>query len=164
MKEVKTLRDVVLAVVTVFAIIILILIFLLHGNNNIVIVKFIDSVTGGTVLLSTNKEKQKPQVTVEYNLEVEKMAQKSVDAGHSPWRLDPAFVAQVFVSLMIYPEGIQGEYPIPYEDITIRKNDGVEAIAEINTRNTPATRVYLKQLIRQDENGIWTVIGYDKGL
>jgi hypothetical protein len=107
-------------------------------------------------------EEQKPQVMVEYNLEIEEMAQKSVDAGHSPWRLDPTFVAQVFASLLIFPEGIQGEYPIPYDDITIRKNDGVEAIAEIKTRNAPATRVYLKRLIRQDETGIWTVIGYDR--
>jgi hypothetical protein len=37
---------------------------------------------------------------------------KRVDSGHTPWKLDPAFVAQVFVSLQISPEGIQGEYPV----------------------------------------------------
>jgi hypothetical protein len=107
-------------------------------------------------------ENYKPQVRVEIDMEEEKRAQRSVDEGHSPWRLDPAFVAQVFASLLIHPEGIQGDYPIPYEDITITEHSSADAIAGIATKDSPATRVYLKRLVRQDATGIWTVVGYDK--
>jgi hypothetical protein len=70
-------------------------------------------------------------------------------------------VAQVFASLLISPEGIVGDYPIPYDKITMIENNGAEAIAEINSDNTLAKHVYLKRLIRQDDTGIWTVVGYD---
>lgn len=36
-----------------------------------------------------------------------------------------------------------------------------ETIVEINKEDCPIARVYLKRLVRQDEDGIWTVIGYD---
>lgn len=84
-----------------------------------------------------------------------------MDAGHSPWKLDPVYVAQVFVSLKISPEGIEGEYPVSYEDMEVVKNNGIEAVVEISGDNTPVRRVYLKRLIRQDSTGIWTVVGYD---
>jgi len=92
---------------------------------------------------------------------VEEQDQKSVDAGHSPWRLDPAFVAQVFVSLKISPEGIQGDYPIDYNEFKIVQNNGKEAVAEVGGGKTPISKVYLKRLVRQDNTGIWTVVGYD---
>lgn len=104
---------------------------------------------------------EKPQVEVPVNLEAEENDQKSVDAGHSPWKLDPVFVTQVFVSLKISPEGIQGDYPIKYEELTITHNTGKDAIVEVNEANTPISKVYLKRLIRQDSTGIWTVVGYD---
>jgi hypothetical protein len=104
---------------------------------------------------------EKPQVEVPVNIEVEENDQKSVDAGHSPWKLDPAFLAQVFVSLKISPEGIQGDYPIKYEELKITKNTGIDAIVEVNSVKTPISKVYLKKLIRQDNTGIWTVVGYD---
>ncbi|MBM7871309.1 hypothetical protein JOC70_002807 [Clostridium pascui] len=102
-----------------------------------------------------------PQVKVPVDLEREKNNQKSVDAGHSPWKLDPVFVTQVFVSLKISPEGIQGDYPIKYENLKIVKNTEKEAIVEVLGDTAPIRRVYLQRLVRQDSTGIWTVVGYD---
>ena len=53
-----------------------------------------------------------PEHKVDVDLEVEKATQIAVDSGSSPWRLDPVYVAQVFVSLQISPEGIVGDYPV----------------------------------------------------
>jgi outer membrane lipoprotein-sorting protein len=119
--------------------------------------------TQGAVEIPKGDEEiaDQPQIEVPVDLAVEESDQKSVDAGHSPWKLDPVFVAQVFASLLITPEGITGDYPIPYDNITIIGNNGTEAIAEINSDNTVAKYVYLKRLIRQDDTGIWTVVGYD---
>lgn len=104
---------------------------------------------------------KEPTIKVDVDLAAEKQEQKSVDAGHSPWKLDPAFVAQVFASLLLSPEGITGEYPIPYEEIEITANNGIDATAEIKSTNSIAKYVYLKRLVRQDDTGIWTVVGYD---
>jgi hypothetical protein len=71
-------------------------------------------------------------------------------------------VAQFFASLLLSPEGITGDYPIAYEDIKIIMNDGIEAIAMIECDKTIAEYIYMERLVRQDETGIWTVIGYDK--
>lgn len=102
-----------------------------------------------------------PEVSVPVDLEAEKNSQKNVDDGHSPWKLDPVFVSQVFVSLKIYPEGINGDYPIDYEKFNMIKNTGKEAVIEVESDITPIKRVYLKRLIRQDSSGIWTIVGYD---
>jgi len=121
------------------------------------------NVIKGEGQIPTGEEKIIGQQLIEVPVDLvsEKNNQNSVDAGHSPWRLDPAFVAQVFVSLLISPEGIEGDYPIPYEDVKIILNTGTEAITKVNGDITPARYVYLKRLIRQDETGIWTVVGYD---
>ena len=102
-----------------------------------------------------------PQIEVPVDPEIVKNEQQSVDEGHSPWKLDPAYVAQVFVSLMISPEGIEGEYPIPYEDVEIIYSSDENAIAKINGTITPVLRVYMKRLVRHDDTGIWTVVGFD---
>ncbi len=102
-----------------------------------------------------------PQIEAPVNMDIEENEQKSVDAGHSPWRLDPVYVTQVFVSLLLSPEGITGDYPISYDSIEIIQNSGAEAVAEIKDENSPASKVYLKKLIRQDATGIWTAVGYD---
>ena len=103
-----------------------------------------------------------PKVPVTVDLEEEKNTQASVDQGHSPWRLDPAYVAQVFASLLIEPGGIEGEYPIPYNKVKIiGMNDNSKAIAEITASNTKVKYVYLEKLVRQDPTGIWTVVGFD---
>lgn len=124
---------------------------------------FVKGLANGTVdmPLSGTQPSMKPQVEVPVDLEIEENEQKSVDAGHSPWRLDPAFVAQVFVSLKISPEGITGDYPINYEDLKVTQNTGIDAVVEVSGDKTPIRRVYLKRLIRQDSTGIWSVVGYD---
>ncbi len=124
---------------------------------------FAEKLVSGDVIIPEEEESgtDKPQIEVPVDLEIETNEQKSVDGGHSPWKLDPVYVTQVFVSLLISPEGIVGDYPIASEDIKIIENNGKSAIAEISGDITPAGRVYLKRLIRQDSTGIWTVVGYD---
>ncbi|MFU0825615.1 LolA family protein [Clostridium sp.] len=123
---------------------------------------FIKGLTNGTIELSSQeKAVDEPQVKVPVDLEIEKAEQKNVDAGHSPWKLDPAFVSQVFVSLKISPEGIVGDYPIKYEEFKVIKNTGKKAVVEVSGDRTPIRKVYLERLIRQDSTGIWTVVGYD---
>ena len=107
------------------------------------------------------QEENKPEVEVPVDLAVEENDQKSADAGHSPWKLDPVFVAHVYANLLISPNGIEGEYPIPYDAVTIISNDGIEAIVRIESNKSIADKIYLKRLVRQDETGIWTVVGYD---
>lgn len=102
-----------------------------------------------------------PQVAVQYNLKIENNTQESVDQGHSPWRLDPVATTQVFVSLQISPSGIEGDYPIEQENLALLHQDQENAIIEVNDNDTEIHTVYLKRLIRQDDTGIWTVVGYD---
>lgn len=127
-----------------------------------VLTAFAEGVSEGKVVIpeSTGNVKE-PQIKVEVDQTVEENEQKSVDAGHSPWRLDPVYVSQVFVSLLLSPEGIVGDYPIAYENIEIILNNGTDAIAEIKDDKSVAKYIYLKRLVRQDETGIWTVVGYD---
>lgn len=128
------------------------------------LVPFVQALTKGEVELpETNATIGKePQVKVEVDLAAEENEQKSVDAGHSPWKLDPVFVSQVFASLLLSPEGIVGDYPIPYEAITMIENDGTRAIARIDDDQSIARYIYLERLVRKDETGIWSVVGYDK--
>ena len=107
------------------------------------------------------KEGNLPKIEEPVNLEIEENEQKSVDGGHSPWRLDPVYVAQVYASLKLSPEGITGDYPIAYEEIEIIQNDGEKAIAQIHSDVSDIDKVYLEKLIRKDATGIWTVVGYD---
>lgn len=124
--------------------------------------QFAKALTNGIVDLSNNENSLgKPQVEVSVDLKAEEGDQKSVDAGHSPWKLDPIFVSQVFISLKISPEGIMGDYPIKYEDLKLVKSTEKDAVVEAAGDKTPVRRVYLKRLIRQDNTGIWTVVGYD---
>jgi hypothetical protein len=124
---------------------------------------FAGALAGGEVVIpeSETVTDNKPQIEVKIDLEAEKNEQKSVDAGHSPWKLDPVFVTQVFASLLLSPEGIVGDYPISYDNIEIIENNGTDAKAEIKDDKSIAKYVYLKRLIRQDDTGIWTVVGYD---
>jgi outer membrane lipoprotein-sorting protein len=124
---------------------------------------FMKNLINGIVQIPSEDQSlgQEPQIEVPVDLKIEENEQKSVDAGHSPWRLDPVYVAQVFVSLKISPEGIQGEYPIKIEDLKIIQNTGRDVVLEVSGAKTPIRKVYLKRLIRQDYTGIWTVVGYD---
>ncbi|HEX6989344.1 MAG TPA: sigma-E factor regulatory protein RseB domain-containing protein [Bacillota bacterium] len=93
------------------------------------------------------------------NREALEASQQQVDAGSSPWLLDPVYVAHVFVNLLVSPEGITGEGEIPFEALTLAASSGAQAVVEVS--EGPAARVYLARLVRQDETGIWTVVGYD---
>jgi len=127
------------------------------------LILFVKGLTNGEVELSLVNQQavDKAKVEVPVDLQAEEGDQKNADAGHSPWKLDPVFVSQVFVSLKISPGGIQGDYPIKYEELKIVKNTGKEAVVEVSGNKTLVSRVYLKKLIRQDNTGIWTVVGYD---
>ncbi|MDP4146909.1 MAG: hypothetical protein Q8936_20955 [Bacillota bacterium] len=118
----------------------------------------------GSALMLPSEEAalHKPEIAVPVDLKAEEGDQRNADAGHSPWKLDPVYVSQVFVSLKISPQGISGEYPVKYEDLRLVKNTGTNAVVEVGGKlKTPVKRVYLKKLIRQDKTGIWTVVGYD---
>lgn len=100
-----------------------------------------------------------PQVRVNIDMEVVKNNQQQVDAGSSPWQLDPVQVAFTFAALQISPEGINGEPPLDYDALNLSENNGELAVIQIS--EGPIETVYVKRLIRQDQSGIWTVIGYD---
>jgi beta-lactamase regulating signal transducer with metallopeptidase domain len=100
-------------------------------------------------------------VQVPVDMEMVENAQKSVDEGHSPWQLSPIAVTQTFVSLQISPEGITGEFPIKDEDLTLVSENDHEAVVAVSGDVTPTKKVYLKRLVRTDETGIWTVVGYE---
>ncbi|MHB8072741.1 hypothetical protein [Desulfosporosinus fructosivorans] len=100
-----------------------------------------------------------PTVKVEIDMEIVKNNQKQVDAGSSPWQLDPVQVAFTFAVLQISPEGIEGEPPLDYNSLKFISNTGTDALIQI--LDGPVKTVYVKRLIRQDQSGIWTVVGYD---
>lgn len=102
-----------------------------------------------------------PQIEVAVDINAEKFEQQQVDEGHSPWRLDVIQTTITFVSLKINPEGVTGEFPISEKDITITEQTNEVAIVDIGGEVTPIRRVYLKRLVRQDNTGIWSVVGYD---
>ena len=102
-----------------------------------------------------------PEFKVDVDMEVEKADQISADSGSSPWKLDPVYVAQVFVSLQISPEGIAGDYPVNYDDLVIAEKHANSVKIYVNSEKTNIKTVYLERLIRQDDTGIWTVTGYD---
>ncbi|WP_019849676.1 sigma-E factor regulatory protein RseB domain-containing protein [Desulfitobacterium sp. PCE1] len=97
-------------------------------------------------------------IPVEVDMEVVKNSQQQVDAGSSPWQLDPTQVAFTFVALKISPEGITGEPPLNTNALQLTDNDGKKAVIQVS--DSPVKTVYLERLIRQDETGIWTVTGY----
>jgi len=63
------------------------------------------------------------------------------------------------VGLKASPAGIIGEPEIPSSSFKLAANNGAEAVVEV--ASGPVKQVYLKRLVRQDETGIWSVVGYD---
>lgn len=104
---------------------------------------------------------QEPQIFIPVNIATEEFDQRQVDKGHSPWRLDLVQSTITFVSLKISPEGIKGPFPVKEENIKIIQESNIVSIVEVKG-NTPINRVYFQRLIRQNETGIWTVVGYDE--
>jgi hypothetical protein len=48
---------------------------------------------------------------------------------------------------------------IPYTSFNLAANNGVEAL--VTVADGQIKQVYLKRLVRQDETGVWSVVGYD---
>ncbi len=105
--------------------------------------------------------KHAPEITVDADMEIEQAEQIAADSGSSPWKLDPVYTAQIFISLQISPEGIVGDYPINYDDLIIVEQNEKSIMINVNSEKTNIKTVYLERLIRQDDTGIWTVTGYD---
>lgn len=99
------------------------------------------------------------QIQVPVDIEIARANQRQVDGGHSPWQLDPLQVSLTFVNLKLSPEGISGEPLIAATSFELAANNGTEAVVAV--ADGPIKTVYLKRLIRQDETGIWSVVGYD---
>lgn len=99
------------------------------------------------------------QVKVPVDMKIVQANQQQVDRGSSPWQLDPVQAALTFANLQVSPQGINGEPVLAGADFELVKNSGAESI--VAAGSGPIKQVYLKRLIRQDETGIWTVIGYD---
>lgn len=129
------------------------------GNSLEDIIFFTENITNKKIEIPSTPDE--PAVKVSVVMEEEENAQKSVDGGSSPWRLDPLYSAQIFVSLKMSPDGVEGDYPIKKEELKTLQNDGKTAVIEVNGRNTPIRKVYLEKLVRQDTTGIWTVVGYN---
>lgn len=136
----------------------LIAIELNEGFEEIVLTKDDDQ---ADVVEGENTVDHDPEIFVNVDMEIEKAEQIAADSGSSPWKLDPVYVAQVFISLQLSPEGINGDYPINYDELVIAENDGINVKVEVNSVKTDIRTVYLERLIRQDDTGILTVIGYD---
>ncbi|MEN6327523.1 MAG: hypothetical protein ABFD18_15125, partial [Syntrophomonas sp.] len=101
----------------------------------------------------------KAQIKVPVDVKIVQANQQQVDRGSSPWQLDPLQVAFTFANLKLSPGGIQGEPELPMAYFKLAENTGVEASVEV--KSGPVKQVYLKRLVRQDETGIWSVVGYD---
>jgi|SRR5680860_414527 len=100
-----------------------------------------------------------PSVKVAIDMDIVKNNQQQVDSGSSPWQLDPMQVAFTFAALQISPSGINGTPPLDYDSLKVSTNTGTDAVIQIS--EGPVKTVYVKRLIRQDQSGIWTVVGYD---
>jgi len=100
-----------------------------------------------------------PQVQVSVDMEIERNSQQQVDRGSSPWMVDPAQVAAAFL-LGRNTKGIGDPAALVDEHVRVTRNDGVRAVVEVEVGEI--ARVYLERLVRQDETGIWTVVGYDR--
>jgi len=104
---------------------------------------------------ATGDPSEKADVKVPVDLSAVRAQQQQVDGGHSPWWLDPAQVAMAFVHGRQAP----GTGAQPQPTFTVALNTGAVAVVEVDWGSIE--RVYLKRLVRQDETGIWTVVGYD---
>jgi hypothetical protein len=95
---------------------------------------------------------QQPAEKVEVSLETEQNNQRQVDEGHSPYQVSAIMVANAFILSREIPTDMDA-FNLAYDTVT-------HAVVDIPTG--PISKVYLQRLIRQDEAGIWTVVGYDK--
>lgn len=106
--------------------------------------------------ISTN-----PQIVVTVDLETEKNIQQQVDQGHQPWRLNPIEVAMEFLFSKISQREKDSSFPIKMDELKTIQMGKSEAIVEVSGDKTPIRIIYLKQLVKQDDTGIWSVVGYN---
>jgi hypothetical protein len=123
-------------------------------------------IAAGSILIiflwqDAHRQENGDLIHVPVDMQAVKNEQKSVDEGHSPWRLDPVFVTQVFVSLKISPKGIEGKYPVDTEELRLIQMTKKSAVVLVDSEKTDIIAVHLKRLIRQDSTGIWTVVAYE---
>ncbi len=59
----------------------------------------------------------------------------------------------------IPPKGWSGTPKIPYTSFNLVADNGVEAVVAV--ADGQIRQVYLKRLVRQDDTGVWSVVGYD---
>jgi outer membrane lipoprotein-sorting protein len=95
---------------------------------------------------------QEPKVKVAVDLEIARNDQRQVDGGHSPWQLDPEMVTMAFL-------GAQSVTGVSEDAIKLASTNGARAVVDVSAG--PVSRVYLERLVRQDNSGIWSVVGYD---
>lgn len=111
----------------------------------------VQSGADGTLALTAPGFPQQPKVTVPVDPEVARNNQLQVDGGHSPYLLSPAMVAMSYLG----SQGISGDV----DTFTLSFSTSTHAV--VNIPSGPISRVYVQKLGRQDETGIWSVVGYD---
>ncbi len=97
-----------------------------------------------------------PQITVPVDWEEVRNKQRQVDEGHQPGKLNAVQVAREFISEYSSPQVSQTVINYELEQFNERV-----AVIKIVGGSSNLYRVYLQRLVRQDETGIWSVVGYD---
>ncbi|MFC6548354.1 hypothetical protein [Cohnella cellulosilytica] len=59
------------------------------------------------------------------------------------------------------PEGIVGEGSLGIGKLELVHKNGTTAMIDVHDDSAPVAQVYLERLVRQNDTGIWTVVGYD---
>ncbi|EGW41781.1 hypothetical protein [Desulfosporosinus sp. OT] len=97
----------------------------------------------------------KPQMELPVDLEIERYEQNQVNEGHEPWKLDPVQVTQDYIYNRVSSEDRK---VISFK--VIQKTEKVAIIA-VTGENSSIKNVYLKRLVKQDDTGIWSIVGFD---
>ncbi len=97
----------------------------------------------------------KPQEEIPVDLETERYEQNQVDEGDKQWKLDPVQVTQDYIYNQVSEEDRK---TIRFE--VVQKTEKVAIIGVIG-ENSLIKSVYLKRIIKQDDTGIWSIVGFD---
>lgn len=132
-----------------------------HWNDTFYVVnkKYYD-IQGKEVDLVSHEDSEfltPPQIAVPLDLEEVRFEQRQVDEGHKVGKLNAVQVAKEFLSEYTSPDIMQTI--IAYE--LVQFNEKVTVI-KIVGGSSDISRVYLKRMVRQDDTGIWSVVGYDR--
>jgi len=110
---------------------------------------------------SESPSAQEPSIAVEYDLDAIHAEQARADEDGSSPLLDPLQAALNFIDLQFYPQGVDGNLPISTGDLEIVE-EGEQTVIRVSSDTTATTTIYLRQLAKQGDGGIWSVIGYDE--